>query len=108
MMTSSTPKNTTSLPCGDSSKNLVIDKSHTCRDCSNPIGFASHTYPDADFSNSLLVCPLCGHENADLSGFYIVDKQTGHFASSEFSTIDKTKQFADIFGMSEQSGYGIP
>lgn len=107
MTTSSASKNTTTSPCGDSSKNHIIDKSLFCRHCRNPIGFSSHTYPDPDFSNALLICLSCGHENADLSGFYLVSKDGRSIASPEFSTLDEANQFADIFGLSELTGYGF-
>lgn len=107
MTTSSAQKSTTTSPCGDNSKNHAIDKYHTCRQCDNPVGYSSQAYPDFDFPDALLVCPLCGEENADLSGFYLVNRHEGSIASPEFSTIGEAEQFADIFGLSKQSGYGI-
>lgn len=41
------------------------------------------------------------------SSFHIVDKKTNCLASPEFSTRDEAKQFAEIFGISEQSGHGL-
>lgn len=106
-MTSSASKNATTSPCGDKSKNHVIDKNQTCPHCGNPIGFSPQSYQCPDFPNVSLFCQSCGKKDTDLSGFYIIDKINRSLASPGFSTLEETKQFADIFGMSKQSGYGL-
>jgi hypothetical protein len=107
MTTSSAPKKTATSPCGRNSKNHVTDKSRYCRECDKPIHYSSQIYPNLEFPDMLLVCPSCGHENEDVSGFYIVESKTGNIASPPYLTEAEIDQFAGIFGLSGQGSHHV-
>jgi len=107
MTTSSAPKKTTTSLVGGNSESHVIEKNKTCPHCGSPIDFSPQSGNHPNFQSVSLFCLACGKKDTDLTGFYLVDQTNQNLASPGFSTLEETKQFADIFGMSKQSGYGL-
>lgn len=106
MIPSSTQTNTpASPPFGDLSKSHVIDQGQTCRHCGTPVKTLVSVF--ATFNQT---CRECGRRDTDLVTWCLVDKRDichQRMASPEYSFIEQVQQYAELFGIRSEDGYGV-